>query len=152
MLKKITVWLLLLAYLHASAQMVLPLVQDCVAHLLFWHEHMEHVHHGHHHSNHVDHEMQQVLHGHDDNHHDSTPENLPSSNYWGKYILSSHILGTQTDFLLPKTHDIFLTSRIIRYNFFLKPVEGQPLTPPPELEKKGSDHSRFSSCLLPFLV
>lgn len=132
MFKKLSVWLCLLAYLHASAQMAIPLVQDAVAHLLFWHEHMEHVHHGHTHSDHVAHEVQQVLQGHDDDDHKS-PEHAPhGSSYLGKYVLSCHVLSNQPDFSLPNTKIIFITSRIIRYHFSLKPVAGQPLTPPPE--------------------
>lgn len=132
MLKKISVWLLLLVYLHASAQMALPLVQDAVAHLLFWHEHMEQVHHGHDHSNHVDHEMHEVLHGHDDDDHASPEQSPRGSTYFGKYILSCHFPAGQPNFQVPKTIDIFITSRIIWYLFSVKPAAGQPLTPPPE--------------------
>lgn len=132
MFKKLSVWLCLLAYLHASAQMAMPLVQDAVAHLLFWHEHLEQVHHGHTHSDHVVQEMQEALQeqNHDD-HHDS--EHTPGGgSYQGKYILSCHLLAGQSGFKIPKTIDIFITPRIIRYHFSLKPAAGQPLTPPPE--------------------
>lgn len=120
---------MLVVYLHASAQMVMPLVQDCVAHLLFWHEHFEHVHHGHSHSNHVDHELEHLMDGHDDHH--APSETTPSSTYLGKYVLSCHLLANAPDFLLPKEQLIFLTSRISRYIFFYHPFHRKVSTPPP---------------------
>ena len=131
-MKKSTVWILLVVYLHASAQMVMPLVQDCVAHLLFWHEHFEHVHHGHSHSDHVDHELEHLMDGHHGDHH-AHSETTPSSTYLGKYVLSCHLPAKAPDFLLPKEQLIFLTSRINRYIFFYHSFHGKVSTPPPEL-------------------
>jgi hypothetical protein len=131
-MKKSTVWILLVLYLHASAQMVMPLVQDCVAHLLFWHEHFEQVHHGHSHSDHVDHELEHLMDGHDDDHH-AHSETTPSSTYLGKYVLACHLLAKAPEFLLRKEQLIFLTTRINRYIFFYHPFHQKVSTPPPEL-------------------
>jgi len=69
--KKIATFTLLLFYLNASAQTLLPFLVDCIAHILFWQEHMEHVHHGHENHDHVGEEIAHLL--SDDTQNDQVP-------------------------------------------------------------------------------
>ena len=52
-MKKIVAWTLLVIYLNAAAQALLPWVSDGLAHAFNWQDHLEHVHNGHVHSHHV---------------------------------------------------------------------------------------------------
>lgn len=52
-MKKIFAWTLLVIYLNAAAQALLPWVSDVMAHAFNWQDHLEHVHNGQVHSHHV---------------------------------------------------------------------------------------------------
>lgn len=64
-MKKIAAWTLLLIYLNAAAQPLLPWISDILAHTFNWHDHLEHVHNGHVHSHHVSMEMAAAEHDND---------------------------------------------------------------------------------------
>lgn len=86
-IKYMAAWALLVLYLNASLQLLLPFVSDCIAHLFFWHDHLEHVHHGHVHSHHVAAEMA-TLAGDDGHEHPAAPH---AAFLIDKDALSAHI-------------------------------------------------------------
>ncbi len=84
-MKKIAAWALLVIYLNAAAQALLPWVSDLVAHVFFWQDHLEHVHHGQVHSHHVGLEMAATEHENDCDH--TTP-----AFFFDKDGLSAHLV------------------------------------------------------------
>jgi hypothetical protein len=110
--KKIATFTILLLYLNASAQTLLPFVVDSIAHILFWHEHLEHVHHGHEDHDHVAEEIHHLL--SEDTKNDPVPTH-PAVVL--KSVVSEH-LNQLLDFSVVKNQDLAATI----FAYFISPL------------------------------
>ena len=126
-MKKIIALACLFIYLNAAVQSLQPLVSDVIAHVLFYHDHLEHVHNGQIHSHHVGLEIQAHQ-----NHKDSpSPVNQPS--FYDKNSLSSHNIPKLSELLPFET--IFITEINAWWTFDYQNVFSEIFLPPPNKER-----------------
>lgn len=123
-MKKIVTWTLLLIYLNAAARTLLPFVQDCFAHLFFWHDHLTHVHHDHVHHDHVHEEVAKLAEQTDD------PQNTAPVVLFDKEILSSHLIISSI--LNSKVKPVCINPLIACWRFSPQQAADEVPCPPPK--------------------
>lgn len=122
-MKRIVAITLLIIYVSAAVQQLLPWISDVAAHTFNWHDHLETVHHGEVHSHHVSHEIAALSHE-DDAQHTSTHTFL-----FDKDALSAHLLPLAT--LALPTVSPFLSSLPGSLQFFYRSIAQRIFLPPP---------------------
>ena len=60
-MKSLLSWTLLVIYLGASVKMLLPLAQDCIAHVFFLEQHLEQAHDGELDNNHINNQLIEIV-------------------------------------------------------------------------------------------
>ncbi|MEO6038731.1 MAG: hypothetical protein ABIQ93_09980 [Saprospiraceae bacterium] len=123
-MKKILAWTLLVIYLNAAAQALLPWVSDVMAHAFNWQDHLEHVHNGQVHSHHVG--LAMAATEQDNAEH---PVTTPSFSYI-KDALSAHLVP-----MPPAVWGVTQPVRIVPFadwSFLYQNVAGDVLLPPPD--------------------
>lgn len=123
-MKKIVAWALLVIYLNAAAQALLPWVSDRLAHVFNWQDHLEHVHNGQVHSHHVGLAMAELE--KDPTDHPVTTHNF----FYANDALSAHVL--QPMFVLRDICTINWLRLYPNCSFDYKNVIGEVLAPPPD--------------------
>ncbi len=122
-MKKIVAWTLLVIYLNAAAQALLPWVSDVLAHAFTWQHHLEHVHNGQVHSHHVG--LAMAAAEQDQNDHPVTSHTFSAQ----KDALSAHVLP-----MLPAVWGVTQLTWIamnVNWSFLYQNVAGEVLLPPP---------------------
>lgn len=123
-MKKIVAWALLIVYLNAAAQMLLPWVSDMMAHAFNWQDHLEHVHNGIAHSHHMGLEMAA-------REKDSTDHPVTAHSFsYTKDALSAHLMP-----IPPAVWGVIQSTWIALpadWSFLYQNVDGDVLLPPPD--------------------